>query len=77
MAALSQLSYGPKTLQFSREIEVFSPIQATPLIVSGWAQAKLDLGAPAELSEREVETAVELDAISSERIYLAVLVHTA
>jgi hypothetical protein len=48
-----------------------------PLIVSSRAQAKLNLGTSAELVEREIEAAVQLGAIGSEGIYLALLVHPA
>ena len=42
-ASLSQLSYGPRTTQCSRELKRNCPVHTRSLVVPGWAESKKDL----------------------------------
>ncbi len=70
MAALSQLSYGPLAVsKCSREVEIISPGDASPLVVSRRVQPEADL-VSRKLLDGKKEAAIELVAIRSEGIDL-------
>ena len=69
--SLSQLSYGPSMVsQSSREVEVVGPIDAASLVVSSGRQPEVELRSAFELLDRKKEAAIELGAVSSERVNL-------
>ena len=70
MAALSQLSYGPVAgSKCSREVEIISPGNASPLVVSRGVQSEANL-LPLESRNGQKEAAIELVAIRGEGINL-------
>ena len=66
MAALSQLSYGPLFLsKCSGEIEVVSPVNPPPLIVSARCQAQSDRRPILHEMDWDKEASIEFEAIGA------------
>src|SRR5215208_6242616 len=75
MQALSQLSYGPETLQCSRELVVSRPVDEELLVVPGRRQPELNLGPSREPLGREVVAPVDIGTVRSDGIDLVWRVH--
>ena len=74
-ASLSQLSYGPRTTQCSRELKRNCPVHTRSLVVPGWAESKKDLRPAFEKLDRKEVAGVEICAIRGERIDLSARVN--
>src|SRR4051812_42997602 len=75
MQMLSQLSYGPaKPLDCSSEAEIPRPPNAKLLVVPGGLEAQVNLPIRNELVRRKQEALIDLRAIQSEEVELALLV---
>jgi hypothetical protein len=70
MAALSQLSYGPKPPQCSRELVVLRPANPLRLVVSGRGNTQLKRGASRYVTERDQVAAPDIAAVDGERVHV-------
>src|SRR5437588_6904315 len=76
MHALSQLSYGPKASNCSREIEILGPIHAESLIVQSWCEPELKGSSPVYPGDRDEVTAVDVTTVSGDRVDFTLRIRT-
>src|SRR5439155_14407701 len=65
MAALSQLSYSPKSGDHGSEVIVLGHLDQSLLVVPGGRQPKVDCRQPGDVPDREVEASLERGAVHS------------
>jgi hypothetical protein len=70
IAALSQLSYGPNSPYCNRELEVASPVDASPLIVPRGPEPKLKALMTGEYAGRQEIRPLKLGAVSCNEVDL-------
>jgi hypothetical protein len=66
--ALSQLSYGPRSAQCSREFEILCPVDEQALVVTSWTKAKLNLLAVRKSFDLEEIAPIQLGAVRCKSI---------
>jgi hypothetical protein len=70
MAALSQLSYGPKSPKCSREFVIPSPIDQQALVIQRWLEPQVDPDPSIEEIRSQEIARIDVGAVSRDRIDL-------